>query len=464
MPGGIGPTVGVLDLRFDPLIPSAPQTSDWPLSIPTDSQIEKWKKAEGAVHYVARSCLHDDFNHYTIHCLDAWKHQMGKPAIGAWILNHVVEAFGLDGEDCDSYDKYTAQAGGGGRSKPAWAERIGKKYQWVALYRLASRLHDNAPREESSWEPRPERTPLILVDERKLDPTLSHTVVPEKAPSECWWMRGTVNLAATKDLDFASWVAKRDDLPRLETLLQPTTHLGQRWVVLTAYPTWSEYRSEAGYDTPYRLAWLHLRSYLVPKSQFQKTIRALDGRNYFGRWRPEPGKWLHAFAGEYPSATACNTEPDWYLGAGGNVRGSSLELTHSANEIVIEWEYDATLPVGIHLEVPTKKFFVPGDLWWNGTDGYSTIGGKTVFCDPRVVGGGPTALLADINDLLPRLDKMGSRLVWTLLGEKSIVDDKRNQTPPLYYSQMAVLNKDGVVTVRKRSFFKSGEHQGLRND
>jgi len=123
-----------------------------------------------------------------------------------------------------------------------------EKYQWIALYRLASRFHDKVAGETSSYEPAPVRTPLILLEERKLDPTLSQTTVPAKTPSECWWIRGNVDLAATKHLGFDAWVQKRDDLPGLKNLLQYTTRAGQRWIILTAYPTWSEYKADAEND------------------------------------------------------------------------------------------------------------------------------------------------------------------------------------------------------------------------
>lgn len=447
-----------LDTRFDPLITSQrQQCSDWPLTLPTEEQLERWRSDNGAVRYIARSCLDDDFNHYSINCLTPWMHQMGKAAIGGWILKHVIEEFRLEDGRFDQYDEYTVTKGGGGRSKPAWAERIGKKYQWIALYRLASRLHDNVDREESLGEPKPVRTPLILIEERKLDPTLSRTIIPERKASECWWLRGSVDLAATKNLDFASWVAMKDDLPLLETLLQPIQHAGQRWIILTAFPRWSEYRPDRDYATPYRDTWMHLRGYLIPNSQFRKAIKALEGRNYFGGWLPEAGKWLYAFAGEYPRATACNTEPDWYLGANEKVRGSTLQLIHSSNEIVIEWEYDATLPSSIYLQVPTKKFFSPNDLWWNGADGFATADGNTVFFDPRLINGGPQALLGDVDDLSVRLDKIGCRLVWTLLGEKWILGDSARYTPRICYSQLAWLAEDGSVKVGRRFFFDDYE-------
>lgn len=462
--GELAQHLGCLDARFDPLIATKrQQSSDWPLTLPTQGQLKQWGKGDGAIYYAARSCLFDDFNHYSINCLSEWMHRMDKPAIGGWILKHAIEMLGLQSESFDQYDGYMVSiGGGGGRSKPVWAERIGKKYQWIALYRLASRLHDNVDREKrSSFEPEPMLTPLILEEERKLDPTLCCTIVPERDASNRWWFRGKVDLPATKDLDFATWVAKRDDLPSLETLLQPTPYAGQRWTVLTAFRTCSEYRPNMEYNTPYRDTWMHLRGYLVPKAQLSKTIEALDRRNYFGAWLPKGGKWLHAFAGEYPWATACNTEPDWYLGASEKVQGSNLQLIHASNQVVIEWEYDATLPSSVYLQVPTKKFFGPLDLWWNGTDGFATKG-KTVFFDSQFRFGHPTTLLGDFDDLRVRLNKIGCRLVWTLLGEKRVLGDSNHDTPRICYSQLAWLTDTGAVKVGQRRFFENyDQDQGL---
>ena len=452
-----------LHARFDPLITSKRRPgSDWLVSLSDQAQLDSWRKSDGAVRFVARSCLDDDFNHYSINCLSPWMHQMNKPAIGAWILKHVVEEFSIEGASLDAYDEYMVSMGGGGRGKPGWAERVGKKYQWIALYRLASHLHDNVERKEDSWEPKPLRVPLILIKGRKLDPTLSRTILPEKKASECWWLRDGVDLAATKELDFVSWVSKKDDLPLLETLLQATEHVRQRWILLSAFPRWSEYQPNLEHGTSYRDTWMHLRGYLAPRSQLKKTIKALERRNYFGGWLPDAGTYLYGFAGEYPWATAYNTEPDSHRGAGQKIRGSSIRLIHSSNEVAIEWEYDATLPSSIYLQVPTTKFFSQNDLWWNGSDGFATADGKTVFFDPRLVHGGPPTLLADINDLLPRLDKIGCQLVWTLLGEKRVLGDTARTTPRICYSQLAWLEKDGSVKVGKRVFFDDYDRdQGL---
>ncbi|MBN2285729.1 MAG: hypothetical protein JXI43_04735 [Tissierellales bacterium] len=444
-----------LDTRLDPSITTKHQIhSEWPITLPSKEQLEEWKNAKNAVRYVTRSCLFDDFNHYSINCLDPWMHQINKQAIGSWIIKHIVEEFGFENRSFDLYDSYMVSRGGGGRSKPVWAERIGKKYQWIGLYRLASRLNDNVNRDENSSEPKPVREPLILMEERKIDPTISSIIVPVKKDSECWWLHDNVNLQTTKDLGYAKWVTKQDDLPLLENLLQTTDHKGQRWIILTASPDWSEYQSDVEFNKPYRDTWIQLSGFLVPDTQFKKAINALNERNYFGAWLPEGGRWLHTFAGEYPWATACNTEPDWYLGASETTEKVDLQLIHSSNTVVIEWEYDATLPSSIYLEVPTKKLFSLNDLWWNGVDGFSNADGKTIFFDPHISGRGSNALLADFDDLQWRLKKICYRIVWTMLGEKRILNATDRNLQQICYSQLAWLAEDGSVKVGKRCFFK----------
>lgn len=141
-------------------------------------------------------------------------------------------------------------------------------------------------------------------------------------------------------------------------------------------------------------------------------------------------------------ASASNVEADDWLGFGTRIDGSALEFMPVYNEVVCEWEYDASLPSSIYFHVPARAFFEAGSLWWNGVDGFSTPDGKTVFRDPSASEGGPGALLADIADLLLRLKKLGCRPVWTLLGEKYVLGEKADDTPRVTYSQTAYLTDD----------------------
>lgn len=104
--------------------------------------------------------------------------------------------------------------------------------------------------------------------------------------------------------------------------------------------------------------------------------------------------------------------------------------------------------------VPAREFFSPNDLWWDGRDGYRLLSGRTVFRDPSITEGGPASLLADADDLPERLERLGLRLIWTLLGEKWILGGSHDrQTPRRTFSQIAYLAEDGSVHVGERVFF-----------
>jgi len=445
---------GCLDDKLDPTLPTQ-RNQKVPCPVPpTEEEVKALDGGkEHGVSLLLRSCLNDDFNHYSINCLDLWNHAMPKPAVGRWIAKRILDDFGYRGSNCSGYDSKVTRESGGGRGKPAWAERIGKKYQWIAMYQLASRLHDSVDRQNDLFTRTTGRLPLILQEERKLDPTISWPKSTEDSPVECWWVGDNVDLAATKKLDYAEWIDCQDDLPSMASLLTPVDHGGQSWLPLACYPKWSEYERDRPYGEPWRLTWIHVEAFLVPETQFDAAVRSLSGRNFFGKWMPTGAHWLHAFVGEYPWATACNVETDDWLGFGKKARGSSVEFLPVHNEIVCEWEYDASLPATINFHVPARRFFEAGSLRWNGTNGFSKPNGKTVFCDPSALESGPSALLADANDLLSRLEELGVRVIWTLLGEKLVLNEAPGDMNRVTFSQTAYLNKDGAITIGDRAFF-----------
>jgi hypothetical protein len=454
---------GCLDQGIDPTVPNQRNPAAPQPELLTETEEKAWEgEKEPGAKLIIRSCLHDDFNHYSIGCLRGWNHAMPKPAIGRWIAKRILDDFRYRNSKCGGYDSAVTQETGGGRSKPAWAERICKKYQWIAMYQLASRLYDSVEREKNTSERTTWRLPLILNEERKLDPTITFLERAYRKPSDCWWMGGNVDLASTKHLDYATWVNRRDDLPSMESLLAPKINGNQHWLPLICYPSWSEYREDRPYGEPYRSTWMHLRSFLVPDAQFEMAKKVISRRNFFEDWMPSNAKWIYAFVGEYPWATSCNVETDDWLGFDTKVMGSKLEFVPVFNEVVCEWEYDGTLPSSIYFHVPTRAFFKAGPLWWNSVDGFATFDGKTVFRDPSASEGGPATLLAEVDELLLRLEKLGCRLVRTLLGEKYVSGDQARDTPRVTYSQTAFLNKEGSIIVGDRVFFDDYEKdQGL---
>ena len=411
------------------------------LLIPTDEEIKAWK----GLPKLADSCLNDDFFHYSLNCLRDWTAAVPKEGMGKWILKRVADDFRYPGSGCERYDRYMLRKYGGGRGRTMWAERIGKKYQWIAMFQLAARLSDYVKRKQDRWAPKPLRKPLILVCERQLDPTMPPDIVGygDGRTDDAWWVPSKADLALHAELPDEAWVQATDDLPDVRHLLQPISRNGQTWRVVNAHLGWHDRRDPDGEQEPYRDVWVHIEGYLVGQRQATQAFECLSGRNFFGGWMPEGATWLYGFAGEYPWGTAFNVEPEWYHGKPGD------ELPYRyvpvCSSLAMEWEYDATRPRSFHMQIPARVLFKPGDLWWDGGDGYRLLGGRTVLRDPSIREVGPSALLADVDDLLVRLERIKRRLIVAVLGEKRVLGGDYNKpTPQRTFSQVAMLGTDGM--------------------
>jgi hypothetical protein len=424
--------------------------SPWPLDLPSEEQIKSWDD----LPKLADSCLHDDFFVYSLGCLDEWGETISKTDMGKWILRRIVEDFAYAGSGCEGYDAYMLSVHGPGRSKPTWAERIGKKYQWIAMYQLAARLADHAVRKpERSFKPEALRAPLVLLEERQLDPTLQGRIADRENAGFTWWIPATVDLAASANLTDSAWAKKHDDIPSLGDLLRPVQNQGIEWLLLNGYLGWDSRPDGSHSSRPYRDLWIHVRGYLLDSETSEKGFTSIAGRNFFQRWMPEGASWLHGFAGEYPWGTAFNVEPEWYHSRGSN-SALPCNFTPICSEVVAEWEYDSSLPRYPRINVPARVLFEPGDLWWNGKDGFLDKTGRTLFRSPNVSEGGPSALIADRDEFRERLARLKKRIVWTMLGEKRILAVRHDKpSPSCTFSQVAIMELDGSLRSSKLTFF-----------
>ena len=434
----------------DSLLTMQPVDSEWPLQLPSNEYIESW----GELLHFRPDDFFSDFFKYSMNCLRPWGHSFPKKDMGAWILQRVVRDFGYEGSGCERYDGFMLGKHGGGRGKPKWAERIGKKYQWIGMYQLASRLHDHIERKENSWEPAPLRTPLILLEERKLDPTLPYRIVGSDRNADAWWIGDSVNFQMGEQMPDTDWVSFERDLPSLDKLLSTKERGGQRWLLLVSYPSWDDRPDDAERGLQYRNVWIHVESYLVAKEDVEIGYICLHRRNFFGRWMQQGASWLYGFAGEYPWASSFNIEKDEWNSTGGFGQNLPVAYKPAWNELAVEWEYDASLEKNYYMLIPARAFFSPSDLWWNGLDGYSIKNGKSVFRDISISEVGPRALIVDIEDLLDRLNSLGLRLIWTVLGEKLILGGHHDKpTPMCTFSQIARLEENGSIQIGDRVFF-----------
>lgn len=418
-------------------------SESWNAEIPTDDECKQYR-----IYEFFQPVEHlSDFVKYTLLCLSRWEKDLPRREMGRWMVRYISETLGYEDSDCYRYDAHMAKEYGPGRSKPVWAERISKKYQWIAMRRLASRLHDHVAPEKPWWSSSSPASALILPTQRLFDPTVR---IAEPLPDGDSGSRIVAPRieAVSEDNDFA-WLDRRNDLPEAQALIAVTDASGADWWPLLVY--WEGEKANTGS----RQSWIHVFAYIVETDDFGMALRFLNGRNFYGKWMPE-GRDLTGFVGEYPwgsvFADARRDRSRWaeQPGIEQNAGTSPVPFEPAWNRVFPDHGYDATTSESPSVTVPSPTLFEGGDLSWDFRGGYAGTDGRTVFREPAAGDGGAMRLVAERADLRRRLAESGKRLVWTLLGEKLIA----NPLPQAWrtFSQVAYLDEDGALGVEEPWF------------
>ena len=391
-------------------------SSNWPLQLPSDEDVEQWADS---LRFRPNQ-FHSDFFKYSMRCLDRWEHGLSKIDMGKWIAQRVALDFSFVGSGCEDYDRFILHEYGGGRAKPVWAERIAKKYAWIALYQLGSRLHDHVEARHKSWEQTNRtKTPLILPERRKLDPTIPETGPWVASRVDVWSVPIPNDLDTPRTSDFEIWV--NDHIaPTLKDLAQPTSRGDQRLRPIMAYLSWDGAERHSGTPDLYRETWAHLKSYIVPIGKLDIAYKNLLGRSLLGRSLPDAMHFLYGFAAEYPWGTVFDISDDEEDEISyGFPRELPTPLIPAWSEIVCEWQYDVSRS-DVWIRVPSRRL-LDGSLRWNGKGGFAPPGGSAAFVDPSYRTDSPPSLLADTDLLNLRLKDNGLAMILTLCGEKRVL-------------------------------------------
>lgn len=165
-----------------------PWPPDWPSADEAATAPAEVEETVGpALRRLRTSVRSDDFATYTMTSAlrTHARPDLDMAAAKGWILRE-VERMGFRGELFDAYDGGMLYRYGDGRGRPSWAERIGKKYQWIGLYRLVGLVDDNFPVEPRTSEggvATPAVAPLQAPGERNLDPTVLIRRRPTSRPA-----------------------------------------------------------------------------------------------------------------------------------------------------------------------------------------------------------------------------------------------------------------------------------------
>ncbi|MDD3772674.1 MAG: ATP-binding protein [Weeksellaceae bacterium] len=207
-----------------------------------------------------------------------------------WIFNRVVE-LGYDPKLHGEFDIFVNY----NRADRAAhkAERIGKKYQWIAYHEFIALVSDHFEFKGDS---------LSNLDEdykgpwnphvRDIDPSFiiqNDSNIKQSATFSQWKSKiGHYDAWENKKTD-VDWIKTNDDLPNPKNIIQIIDDNKNDWLMLQGFVKWEEMTPPEykKYDIQVREVLYMIKSYIVEKNDAKKFYEWAKKQNFMGRWMPE---------------------------------------------------------------------------------------------------------------------------------------------------------------------------------
>ena len=232
-------------------------------------------------------------------------------------------------------------------------ERVGKKYQWIALDELLGWLSDTHWL-KGEWEefPRPYAFPTDIGFQRDVDPTLPVEADVEQAADTEWW-RVKFEFPHAPNDELATWVAADDRWQDAIRAIFRTDAAGQEWITLELFQRAKEDHKDRDHIYPEismrRETFLFVQCVIVQSDKVASSFAAVKSAKSKDGMRLSATSIVDGpFWGELGWRA---TWPDLGWQVVDAVPPGVLGLKPVA-EFVWESHLDASLPDGLRLRVP----------------------------------------------------------------------------------------------------------------
>lgn len=331
-------------------------------------------------------------------------------------------------------------------------ERIGKKYQWIALYELLARMSDNLYWADEFGEEDAYEGPWQLW-KRDIDPTIWLRATNDSGWDEfgrVWW---SSYIPVFSSGDSEKWVFDETTLPDFKGLLRKTNLVEKKeWYVLRGFRKWSiksennEYKEEL---------WYRVNACIVKKENVPNVLEKMKSQALFDPSVFSPLSSSHqGFLREYPWHPYYEFLDEWR----NDEDNRTLDIEHLVPTNEYEWETgerDKSIDQSISIYLPNSLLIK--DLELVQTPGnfssWKNYANDVVFLDPSEREKGPSFALLNATILDNWLLKNDLQLIWFIGGEKQIYNSKGNVTKWLEFSYIiTAFNGD----LNEQRFFKEG--------
>ena len=400
-----------------------PYGSAWPMPTRTDDEIEA---LGGPPEYrygsITRSVMSDvgDFHKYVLrhHLFELSPGADDDPALAVAarrITDRVLE-LGWDPERHGSYDHQRHRE----PDDPDPTERLGKKYQWIALHETLGALVDNVVvggrrgEEERLYD-----DPWDL-RARDIDPTTvararEELVNDGSLPS---WVNPVAVDFTQPDVE--EWLGSTDDLLDPAHLLRVVAPDGIAWSVAEGHYLWAEQRHpEEELVVDHRRLWYQVRAYTFDAEHREAVATWAAEQDFSGRWMPESADNGGVLLADHPYHRT------WRSTSG---EGEVWEKPTPPPTLLApaSVSYGSVSDDESTSGYPLRGFVLSTDLYrLLGVDSSEDFGwsrsASLVAQDPSLRSPAPPSLLVRFDALADACARAGKSILWTVIGEKQLM-------------------------------------------
>ena len=294
-------------------------------------------------------------------------------------------------------------------------ERIGKKYQWLALNEVYAYLCDNCKLIINKWSSNEKiadiNYPWYVRGHSNYDPTLT----PQNIARELSYnLFEAIHPVTSLDMSQEKFIKKGIEM----TLLYITTNdkKGDEWITLQAYS-----HVEEEVDKAKRERFVYYNPILVPINKNKEISKWMAKENFYGRWMPERNGSTDFRWNEYPWANSYKTLDD-ESDEDYTEHGHSFKIAYSAQL------QEDTSGMGEDYDYLSTAYMPCPDMmktmnWHTAERGVIRDSQHQIVAINRCIHGDPMrALVIKKSEIDKYLNKTNQMLFYALLGEVTIVD------------------------------------------
>ena len=288
-----------------------PYSSEFP-KIPTDEEIEKYKTENNAVKRIFNSmCVeynkegkllpYGNFGRYIFQSyFSMWQKVLRENNIYYMdLMNIALEKIFKNNYNEKIHGKFDEHVVGLYEQRD-FTERIGKKYQWIALYELLAQVsdkfqiidNDHVSNQENVQYQGPWQYGI-----RNIDPTI--ILHNKNLPKINWDFKEKY---PQKNFLNEKWMKDIQDLPNFSKIIESDFEIGEiifDGLILEGHLNWIKSPGFAQEKYPKKEIWFQIRSYIVKQNDLKKILSILKHKNFDGRWMPESYENYEIFNKEF---------------------------------------------------------------------------------------------------------------------------------------------------------------------